>query len=85
MSNINQNQHKQIFTIVAKAQSQDQLKLSNSNLVFCSDGKIVNKIPISKIQFVLLVGELTISTQLIAQLAKHQIQVVFIYQPHNQP
>jgi CRISP-associated protein Cas1 len=77
MSNIIQNKHKQIFTIVAKAQSQDQLKLSNSNLVFCSDGQIINKIPISKIQFVLLIGEMSISTQLIGQLAKNQIQVVF--------
>ena len=77
MSNIIQNKHKQIFTIVAKPQSQDQLKLSNSNLVFCSDGQIINKIPISKIQFVLLIGEMSISTQLIGQLAKHQVQMVF--------
>jgi CRISP-associated protein Cas1 len=72
------HQHKQIFTVIAKPEQQDQLKLSNSSLTFFSDGKLISKTPISKIQFVLLIGEMTITTQLISQLIQNQVSIIFV-------
>jgi CRISPR/Cas system-associated endonuclease Cas1 len=78
MSSINSNQHKRIFTIIANPQCQDKLKLSNSNLAFESDGQLKVKIPISRIQLVLIIGEISITTQLIQQLSQNQINIIFV-------
>jgi CRISP-associated protein Cas1 len=75
------HKHKQIFTIIARPEQQDQLKLTNTNLAFYCDGNIVSKIPIYKIQFVLLMGEMTITTPLIARLSQNQVSIIFV--KHN--
>jgi CRISP-associated protein Cas1 len=78
MSSINSNQLKRIFTIIANPQCQDKLKLSNSNLAFESNDQLKVKIPISRIQLVLIIGEISITTQLIQQLSQNQINIVFL-------
>jgi CRISP-associated protein Cas1 len=81
MHNNKENRFKQVFTVIAKPSTKSSLIVQNNNLVFRSDKIIVCKISLSKILFVIIVGRMTISTQLLFELSSFGIRIVFV--KHN--
>jgi len=54
------------------------LQLKNSNLIVTHDGKIINQVSLLKIFCIFVIGECTITSQLIRQLQQHQIGIYLV-------
>lgn len=67
---------KQIVTIMS--QDLKEIQLKNSNLIVTHEGKIINQVSLLKIFAIFIIGECTITSQLIRQLQQHQIIIYLI-------
>gem|GEM_PF-2717084 len=67
---------KQIVTVMS--QDLKTLQLKNSNLIVTHDGKIINQVSLLKIFCIFVIGECTITSQLIRQLQQHQIGIYLV-------
>lgn len=69
-------QNKQIMTILCSAQNHEELSIQNKNLIFKSDSKTKIKHPINKIEYIIVVGEMTLTTPFINQITSLQIPII---------
>jgi CRISP-associated protein Cas1 len=76
MSKINNSKYKQIVLILGDYNDEIEVKLNNKNLVTIKNSTIIS-IPISKIQFVIIVGDNTITTNIIKYLSSEGV-IVFL-------
>jgi CRISP-associated protein Cas1 len=74
---LNQNQNKQIVTLIASQEQKEKISIQNQNLLFTQNGIAKIKIPISKIQLIIIVGDMTITTPFLAELSKNQVRLSF--------
>ncbi len=78
MFNPNDFSEKKILVIFPSGELQNQLKFGNSNLKLYREGKVYNQISLFQILCVFLIGEFTITSQLIKKFREHGISLFLI-------
>lgn len=69
---------KQIILIQIDPKDQTRLKLTNNNLVYEKDSKLVNQVSLDKILAIFVIGHTTITTYILENLAKKGIGIIFL-------
>lgn len=66
---------KQLLVVSVEPGKKSRLKVKNQNLVYEKDGKIVNQCSLSRLLHLMVIGDISITTNLIRDLNKHGISV----------
>lgn len=66
---------KQILTIVVEPGRESRLRLSNKNIVYEKDGEIINKCSLSRLLHIMIIGDISITTNLIRELNEQGVSV----------
>lgn len=69
---------KQILFIQNDLDTKTDLKFGNDNIILKKDGKIVNKVSTHKVLALYIIGDTTITTNLIQQCLRHGISLFFL-------
>lgn len=78
MLSISDFREKQLLLVKSEWGSRNRLKLHNQNLVFMKDDKVVNRLSVSKIFAVFIVGDVSVTTKLIQYLDEWGVSVYFL-------
>jgi CRISPR-associated protein Cas1 len=69
---------KQIVVIAVEPGKESKLKVKNKNIVYEKDGDIVNQCSLSRILHLMIVGDISITTNLIRELNGHGVSVCLL-------
>lgn len=69
---------KQLLTIAVEPGRESRLRVRNKNIVYEKDGELVNQCSLSRVLHLMIVGDISITTNLIRDLHEHGVSVCLL-------
>ncbi|MBX6334846.1 CRISPR-associated endonuclease Cas1 [Candidatus Saccharibacteria bacterium] len=69
---------KQLLAVTVEPGKESRLRLRNKNIVYEKDGEIVNQCSLSRVLHLMIIGDISITTNLIRDLNEHGISVCLL-------
>lgn len=75
---------KQLLTVVVEPGKNSRLRVRNKNIVYEKESKIVNQCSLSRILHLMIIGDISITTNLIRELNEHGVSICLL-RPNLRP
>jgi len=69
---------KQLLAIIVEPDRESRLRLRNKNIVYEKDGKVINQCSLSRLLHLMIVGDISITTNLIRDLNSHGVSICLL-------
>jgi CRISPR-associated protein Cas1 len=71
---------KQILTITVEPGKDSKLKVKNQNIVYEKDGELINQCNLTRVLLIMIIGDISITTNLIRELNSHGVSICLLKQ-----